>query len=171
MKPEQGQHAISSFSSLLLFFVFILFLLPVLILAAGAYQSSVEGKDVNDNLYTASTYLVTKFHQYDGEGHSIEKTDFGGYEALCFGTTVEGKAYRTYLYLTGGELKELYSRADSKAAPGMGSSIAHLSSFTIQEQEPGLFLFTLEDPTGRTCRVLLHAGLPGAERSFPEEVA
>ena len=158
----KNQHTISSFSSLLLFFVFILFLLPVLILAAGAYQSSVEGKHLCDNLYTASTYLTTKFRQYDGGGCTISESSFGEGAALCFAKDVNGKPYDTYLYLWGSDLKELFTLSGSAPDPSMGTTIAHLSDFTIEKPADGMFVFTLTDENGDTSSLLLHAGtVPG----------
>ena len=158
MKTEKKPHAISAFSSMLLFFVFLLFLLPVLILAAGAYQSSVEGKDINDNLYTASTYLTTKFRQYDGEEGALSLTPFGDGPALCFTSHTGEKTYLTYLYLQEGALRELYTMEGLHPSPQMGMEIAELSGFSIEEPQPEFFLFTLEDPKGHSSRLLLHAG-------------
>lgn len=152
------KHSISSFSSLLLFFVFVLFLLPVLILSAGVYQSSVDGKQLNDNLYTASTYLTTKFRQHDGAEGEISQTELEGVPALCFTDEISGQTFYTYLYLLEGELKELFTMEDSAAALRMGTTIAELSSFSVEEPGRDMFHITLVDENGQKSEILLHVG-------------
>ena len=156
------QHSISSFSSLLLFFVFVLFLLPVLILSAGVYQASVSGKRVNDNLYTASTYLTTKFRQHDGEGMRIYETKVDETPALCFTDVYGEQTFCTYIYLQDGKLKELFTMEDIPASLQMGTTIAELSAFHVSLPRDDMFHITLVDEDDKKSEILLHAG-PSAD--------
>ena len=169
MRSKITQHPIQQLSSLLLFLLFVMFLLPVLILSAGAYRTSVEAENLNSNLYTASNYITTKFHQFDSleDGHSrIEITTIGALPALSFTEEIEGTGYRTWLYLLNGELKELFAKDTGEEDvallpdPDMGMRIASLSVFDIQSED-GTFWFTLEDENHVRSRFCLHAGAPG----------
>ena len=157
-KFKPGQHPILSFSSLLLFFLFVLFLLPVLILSAETYRASVRGQDLNTNLYTASNYITAKFRQHDTGENDIFLSDFMGYQALCFSDSHEGENYTTYLYLMGQELKELFTMEGSIATPDMGTVIADLADFSVSESANGVFWFSLIDCDGVSSRFALHRG-------------
>ena len=159
MKQKQVQHPILSFSSLLLFFVFVLFLLPVLILSAEAYRASVHGQEQNANLYTASNYITAKFRQHDIGENDIFLSELMGIPALCFSDTLNEEAYTTYLYLIDGELKELFTAKDSQAPPSMGTVIASLADFSVTETQDGMFWFSLTDKDGSTSRFALHRGV------------
>ena len=196
MKSKIQQHPIQQLSSLLLFLIFVLFLLPVLILSAGAYRTSVEGENLNYNLYTAVNYITTKFRQHetptgkirntgldpDGSGQEgtalkgilvstmprsetgtrIRVTTFEGLNALAFDDEIDGNIYHTWLFLKDGELKELYAMEGVMPDASMGSTIAELTFFEVEEDSQGLYWFTLQDKDGRSSRFCLHAGVPGS---------
>ena len=161
MKHTLPHHSVQSASTLLLFFLFILFLLPVLILGAGTYRASVEGLDRNQNLYTASGYITAKFRQYDTPEGRIRLDSLEGIPALSFSENSGEEKVITYLYLTGNELKELFTVEGSAASAQMGTTIASLASFSVEERDHGLYAFHLVDEQGSESRFLLHAGFPG----------
>ena len=167
MRSKITEHPIQQLSSLLLFVVFVLFLLPILILSAGAYKTSVEAENLNNNLYTASNYITTKFRQYDmpsGDNRKeISRTELQGLTALSFAEEINGVHYRTWLYLLDGQLKELYAQDAAEGLPdvSMGMTIADLNRFDFNETEDGFYWFTLEDAGGVQSRFCLHAGAPG----------
>ena len=161
MKHKMPHHSVQSVSTLLLFFMFILLLLPVLIMGTGVYRASVEGLERGNNLYTASDYITTKFRQYDRENCRIGMGRLEGIPALTFSETKDGEAYITYLYLKENELKELYTFEGSDASAALGTTIASLSSFSAAEKENGLYSFRLEDEQGHESVFLLHVGVPG----------
>ncbi len=167
MRSKITQHPIQQLSSLLLFTFFVLFLLPVLILSAGAYKTSVEAENLNNNLYTASNYITTKFRQHDrltGGLSQISLSQIQGYPALSFTDDIEGEQYRTWLYLMDGHLKELYTRDSGQMQPdvSMGMRIADLAVFSFEETTEGLYWFTMEDEQGARSRFCLHASHPAA---------
>lgn len=65
---------------------------------AGNYQASVKSLDTNNNLYTAASYITTKFRQHDIPGMT-SLTELQGTQVLCFQEAIEGKDYCTYIYL------------------------------------------------------------------------
>ena len=167
MKQTLPHHSVQAASTLLLFFLFILFLLPVLILGAGTYRVSVEGLDRNHNLYTASGYITAKFRQYDTPNGRIRLESLDGIPALAFSDDSSEEKIITYLYLTGNELKELFTIEGYAASAQMGTTIASLASFSVEERAHSLYAFHLVDEQGGESSFLLHAGLPIISEQVP----
>ena len=89
------RHSIDSLAALLLFALFILFfcfLFGLFIL--GRYgqltQVSVRGLDTGNNLYTAASYITTKFRQHD-QTDSISVKEFQELQHYVFARTLRGK--------------------------------------------------------------------------------
>lgn len=97
-------HSIDSLAALLLFAMYVLFLLFLMLFGAGNYQASVKSLDTNNNLYTAASYITTKFRQHDIPGMT-SLTELQGTQVLCFQEAIEGKDYCTYIYFDGSHLK------------------------------------------------------------------
>ena len=148
--PSQKKHSIDSFAALLLFAMYVLFLLFLLLFGAGNYKASVNGLETNNNLYTAASYITTRFHQ-QAQADSVSLEDFQGTRSLCFRERISQKDYCTYIYFYEGALKELFTAADSQADLSMGTSLAQLSDFRIEN---------LEDRAGHTSTFFLSPGLP-----------
>lgn len=155
-------HTIDSLAALLLFAMYVLFLVFLLLFGAGSYQSSVKGLNTNNNLYTAASYITTKFRQHDQPG-TVTLTEVQGKQALCFSECISGKDYCTYIYFDGSHLKELFTAADSQADFSMGTSLAQLDGFLVENEEEDFFRVTLTDPDGHTSSFLLHPGTPEEE--------
>ena len=144
------KHSIDSLAVLLLFAMYVLFLLFLLLFGAGNYRTSVKSLDTNNNLYTAASYITTKFRQHDQPG-TTSVTEFQGCTAICFQEDIEGKAYSTYIYFDHGHLKELFTAAGSQADISMGTQLAELSDFRAE---------AVEDSFYQISRLLLHPGVP-----------
>ena len=93
-------HSIDSLAALLLFAMYVLFLLFLMLFGAGNYQASVKSLDTNNNLYTAASYITTKFRQHDIPGMT-SLTELQGTQVLCFQEAIEDKDYCTYIYFDG----------------------------------------------------------------------
>ena len=131
---NQKNHSIDSLAALLLFAMYVLFLLFLLLFGAGNYQTSVKSLDTNNNLYTAASYITTKFRQHDIPGKT-SLTELQGTQALCFQEDIEGKAYCTYIYFDGSHLKELFTAEGSQADFSMGTDLVQLQDFQIEAVE------------------------------------
>ena len=94
---KNTNHSISSFSSLLLFGIFALFLMLMLLFSARLYQQTVKQTDSDSGLGTAVTYLSVKFRQHD-QANGIFSGSLDGTPALCFRDEIKGKEYITYIY-------------------------------------------------------------------------
>lgn len=158
------KHSIDSLAALLLFAMYVLFLVFLLLLGAGSYQASVKGLNTNNSLYTATSYITTKFRQHDQPGKSTI-AEIQGNAALCFLENIDGKEYSTYIYFDGSYLKELFTASDSQADFSMGTSLARLDSFLVENTAEHFFRVTLTDSQGHTSSFLLHPGTPADEAS------
>lgn len=152
------KHSIDTFAALLLFALYVLFLLFLLLFAAGNYRISVENQSTNQNLYTAVSYITTKFRQHDQpQGISLEQVQ--DIPALCFHETINETPYTTYIYFHENQLKELFTAEDSLADLSMGTPLAQLSSFQVEWIEQQFYQITLTDETGHSSCFLLHPGV------------
>ena len=165
-------HSIDSLAALLLFAMYVLFLLFLMLFGAGNYQASVKSLDTNNNLYTAASYITTKFRQHDIPGMT-SLTELQGTQVLCFQEAIEGKDYCTYIYFDGSHfktalevrgrsshLKELFTASDSQADLSMGTNLAQLQDFQIDALENTFYRITLTDTDGHCSSFLLHPGIP-----------
>ena len=157
------RQSILSLSSLLLFFMFVLFTLPVLIESAQAYRASVDGQDQNINLYTAENYIITRFRQFDHAGDSVQIRRLGDSQALVFTDMMDGQPYETSLYLLGNEFKELFTQKGSEADIHMGTTLAELTAFDVWQEDSGLILIELEDLRHNRASFVLHPGPASAK--------
>ena len=80
-----------------------------MLFGAGNYQASVKSLDTNNNLYTAASYITTKFRQHDIPGMT-SLTELQGTQVLCFQEAIEGKDYCTYISFDGSHLKDRIPR-------------------------------------------------------------
>ena len=156
------KHTIDSLAALLLFAMYVLFLVFLLLFGAGSYQASVKGLNTNNSLYTAASYITTKFRQHAQPGNST-LTEVQGNTALCFLENIKGKEYSTYIYFDNGYLKELFTASDSQADFSMGTSIAQLDDFCVEQTAEDFFRVTLTDTAGLISSFLLHPGVPDNE--------
>ena len=127
-------HSIDSLAALLLFAMYVLFLLFLMLFGAGNYQASVKSLDTNNNLYTAASYITTKFRQHDIPGMT-SLTELQGTQVLCFQEAI-----------------------DSRADLSMGTNLAQLQDFQIDALENTFYRITLTDTDGHCSSFLLHPG-------------
>ncbi len=160
-RSAKKNHSVDFLFSILLFGVYVLFLLLMLLSSARAYQNAVRGTEENYNLRTAMSYLTVKIRQHDN-GKDISLSDFQGTEAICLEDEIQGRKLTTYIYLYDGQLKELFTPASSTASLSMGTDIASLDSFIIEETAEGFFRISMEDTNGTAASFLIHPGPPAA---------
>lgn len=166
------KHSVGTLFTIALFCLFFIFLLLLLVFSAQAYRSAVEGKQRNRNLYTASAYLTVKFRQYDSKDQVhvqvIDLDENTQTPALCLTDTINGTDYITYIYLMDGHLKELFVAAGRLPAFEMGTKIADIKLFSIEEDKDDFFKITLEDVQDCQTHLLLHCGAPDVSSAVYE---
>lgn len=153
---KNTNHSISSFSSLLLFGIFALFLMLMLLFSARLYQQTVKQNDSDSGLGTAVTYLSVKFRQHDQE-NGIFSGSLDGTPALCFRDEIKGKEYITYIYQKDGNLMELFTASDFPASASAGTVLSSVSDFQAEELGNGLFRISLESTEHISTQFLLHS--------------
>lgn len=154
---DRRRHPIDNLFTVVLLGLFLIFLLLMLLFSAQAYRTAVAGNQENNNLYTASAYITAKFRQHDGD-QAISTGIVDGSPAFCMSDTVNGQQYITYIYLKDQHLKELFTAAGNTPSTQMGTNIAELNDFQVQQEADGFYHITLEDPDGNTSSLLLHSG-------------
>ncbi len=158
MNPsEKRRHSIDILFTIVLSGLFLILLLLMLLFCAQAYRAAAAENQVNTNLYTASTYITTKFRQHDSSQKIFTDT-VDGSPAFCMTDTVNEQQYITYIYLKEQHLKELFTAAGNMPSSQMGTNIAELHSFQVKQDSDGFYRITLEDMNGNTCNLLLHSG-------------
>ena len=156
-QSDRRRHPIDNLFTIALLGLFLIFLLMMLLFSAQAYRTAVAGTQVNNNLYTASAYITAKFRQHDSsETISIDTLD--GSPALCMTDTVNDTPYVTYIYLKDQHLKELFTAAGNTPSAQMGTDIASLNDFQIEQESGDFYRITLEDSDGNRSSMLLHSG-------------
>lgn len=158
-QSDRRRHPIDNLFTIALLGLFLIFLLMMLLFSAQVYRTAVAGTQVNNNLYTASAYITAKFRQHDSsETISIDTLD--GSPALCMTDTVNDTPYVTYIYLKDQHLKELFTAAGNTPSAQMGTDIASLNDFQIEQESGDFYRITLEDSDGSRSSLLLHSGAP-----------
>ena len=158
-RNSRRSHSIDTLFVITLLGLFLIFLLMMLLFSAQDYRTAVAGTQVNNNLYTASAYITAKFRQHDSsETISIDTLD--GSPALCMTDTVNDTPYVTYIYLKDQHLKELFTAAGNTPSAQMGTDIASLNDFQIEQESGDFYRITLEDSDGNRSSLLLHSGAP-----------
>ena len=156
-RNSRRSHSIDTLFVITLLGLFLIFLLMMLLFSTQAYRTSVEGNQENNNLYTASAYITAKFRQHDSD-QTISTDTVDGSPAFCMTDTVNGQQYITYIYLKDHHLKELFTAAGNTPSAQMGTNIAELNDFQVQQETSGFYRITLKDPDGNTSNLLLHSG-------------
>ena len=154
---KQRRHPVDNLFMIVLLGLFLIFLLLMLLFSAQAYRTAVAGNQENNNLYTASAYITAKFRQHDSD-ETISTAELDGSPAFCMTDTVNDQEYVTYIYLKDQQLKELFTAVGNTPSSQMGTTIADLNDFQVEQETDGFYRITLEDLEGNQSSLLLHSG-------------
>ena len=152
---RQKHHIIDMFFTLSLFCVFTASALIVMVIGVNVYQNTTKNSTEHYNLRTSFSYITEKIRQADADG-AISIRKIGSVDAICLSQTVEGIDYVTYIYPHENELKELFTKADTKAAPEMGTAITQIRDFKLTPVSDGLYELSCHASSGIHYRLLLH---------------
>lgn len=139
--------------ALLLFGVFAVCLLAVLLTGANSYQALTQRDRAASDSRTCAQYLATRVRQAD-QYQAIGVEPFGDGDALAFRQDIDGRAYVTRVYVSGGWLMELFSAADLTLSPQDGERIMAAQALTAQ-QEDGLLRISITPAQGDPTQLLL----------------
>lgn len=148
------RHVIDFIFPISVFFVFAASSLAVLILAANIYSSSAVKSEDNYTANTPLVYVSEKIRQNDrGGAISIQTVD--DTDCLLLSDSYEGVIYSTYIYESGGMLKELFIKEGVSADLSAGKDIMKVHSFTVKEMDDHLFRFAASDSHGKESTLII----------------
>lgn len=151
MKQRSG-HLVDILFTLALFCVFAACALMVVIMGADVYSKSVDVMQKNFDSRTSLSYIATKLRQGDG-GITVQQMD-ADTQALVLEQTVDGAAFRTWIYSFDGQLREIFTLAELRPAPNEGQPIMALSGLTIRQGAKGPLTITVLDLDGKESQLL-----------------
>ena len=153
------RYSIDALSSILLFALYVLLLLLMLMSAANVYSRAVQGAEENYHLRTAMSYVRVKIRHHDN-GKDVFPGEIQGVDALCMTDDIDGATYTTYIYLYEGALRELFTAEASGVSLSMGTSIADLDAFAIEETPEHFYRISMVDADGNEGSLLIHPDAP-----------
>lgn len=155
-KRQTRQHDISTLAGLLLLGVFAVCILSVLLTGAGAYRRLTARNNAALEQRSRIQYVATRVRQASA---GVRVASFGDGDALLLPEDIGGEAYLTRIYCHDGWLMELFSTADSPAAPEDGEKLIAADAMTL-ETDGGLLTLRVSGAAGGEAALclLLRAG-------------
>ena len=123
---SRKHHIIDILFPISLYFVFTVSALTVLLLATNVYRTTTENSALNFNANTSLSYITEKIHQNDTEGAV------------------------SYIYVSEGNLMELYTKSSADVDVGSGKVILPLQSLDMEMSQSDLLHLTCTDAQGHT---------------------
>jgi len=164
MKQNRPKHVIDVLFPMALFLTFALTALLVILYATGVYGKAVEASTRNDSSRTALSYLTEKIHQNDGSC-SVMVTELDGEAALLLMTQLDGTSYTTRIYVSDGQLRELFSESALEVPASFGTAILPLKKLEIRQLSSDSLLLTCTAEDGKEASTVV------ALRSTQQEAA
>lgn len=109
---SRKHHIIDILFPISLYFVFTVSALTVLLLATNVYRTTTENSALNFNANISLSYITEKIHQNDTEG-AVSIGSFDGHQALILKQHYNDTEYVTYIYVSEGNLMELYTKSSA----------------------------------------------------------
>lgn len=115
--------------------------LSLVMTGSAAYKSINEKIDLDSELRVAISYLDTKVKQNDSEGTlSLGSNPAGDGKALIVSEFLGETQYETWIYLSGGKLREVLVEKGEPVLDDLGFEIAEIEGFTAQCDPDGKLL-------------------------------
>ena len=110
MKAKEKKHVTELLFTVALFCVFLISAVFVIVIGANVYRNTQKASDANYGMRTSLSYIMEKIRQGDVNGGiSIGELN-DGTPALLIASDYQDISYTTYIYSSGGEMKELFIR-------------------------------------------------------------
>ena len=132
MKNKE-KHYFDGIVTLVLFVVFAAGIISVIFAGAGAYSRLTKRNDAIQNERTAERYITTKVRSARG-ADSISVIQIGGSDALRISEEIEGTEYATYVWCSGGWIRETFTDAFATVNENSGEKLlkADAVSFSLE---------------------------------------
>lgn len=150
-KDGERRHSIDILFLVVIFLVFTFSALSALLLAVNFYQDTIDKSENNENARAAVAYIREVVHQNDKKG-AVSIEPFDG--TTCMKIRQEGD-YLLYLYLKGGELRELYTKKGAKVSTADGQRIMKLKELEFETAAKDCYRILCTDSTGNTETILI----------------
>ena len=155
MTPVKSRrHAIDILFILALFCVLAASSLFVVMIGVNVYEDIVVRMNDNYDARTTLTYLSEKVRQHDSQG-AVYLDSFGDSNALVLEQETAGDTYQTLIYLSKGELKELFVSKDYIPSPEDGETIMSHCEMSIEQTEDGLLFLSIKDSKEQEVSLIL----------------
>ena len=138
---SRKHHIIDILFPISLYFVFTVSALTVLLLATHVYRTTTENSALNFNANTSLSYIT--------EG-AVSIGSFDGHQALILKQHYNDTEYVTYIYVSEGNLMELYTKSSADVDVGSGKVILPLQSLDMEMSQSDLLHLTCTDAQGHT---------------------
>ena len=115
--------------------------LSLVMTGSAAYKSINEKKELDSELRVAISYLDTKVKQNDSEGVlRLGLNPAGDGKALIVSEFLGETQYETWIYLSGGKLREVLIEKGEPVLDDLGFEIAEIEGFTAECNPDGNLL-------------------------------
>jgi len=152
-KTLSNKNSIAGLFSMVLFAIFAVCIVAVLLMGINTYQKLNDRDQAAFSRRTCAHYLTTRVRQA-ADPAAVIITDFGDGDALVLPETYDGEQYTTYIYCSGGWLREYFTAEDTAGDPDLGEKILKASALDIS-LEDDLLSVTVTDTSGRTSDIAL----------------
>lgn len=125
---ERQKHTSQFLLSLALAVVFLMIALFTAVLGANIYRSTAAASDSNSEIRTNLLYLTQRVRRAGGD---ISLAKFGDGDAFIVKTREDGRDYHTYVYTSGGALRELTADATVTPDPSLGQEIFEAEGMSL----------------------------------------
>jgi len=125
-----SKNSIASLFSVVLFAIFALCIVAVLLMGMNTYQKLNQRDQAAFSQRTCAHYLTTKIRQ-SADPAAISITQLGEGSALILPESYEGEDYLTYIYCSGGWLREYFTAEESAEDPELGEKVLPAASLNI----------------------------------------
>jgi hypothetical protein len=146
-------HSVDALFVLTLLWVFAATCLLAVISGARVYRSVAGHMDENYSLRVSTAYIGTKLRQTDLTG-AIRIEALGDGEALVLERSGDGASYQTWIYLEGGQLREVLTPTGQPFDPAAGQPIAEMAGFSVEKTADNVYVFCCLGANGRQTRFL-----------------
>lgn len=107
--------------------------LSLVVSGSAAYENINSKKDLDSELRVALSYLDTKVRQNDSEGAlRLESNPAGDGSALVVTEIIGDTQYETWIYLSGGKLREVLIDKDEPVLDDLGFEIAEIDGLAAE---------------------------------------
>lgn len=141
------RHTVDVLFTLALFCVLAASSLLVAVLGAQVYEGIASRMGDHYTSRTTLSYIVNKVRQNDLSG-GVWLGELGDGPALVMEEEVDGSRYQTWIYQSGGELRELLTRADNQIRPEDGQTIMPVEHLKMEAVRDGLFRISVRTGSG-----------------------